>query len=398
MEKLTYREKGGILSLSTPRPSIPYSLKMLWRDRHRFLPALSGVGFSAVLISVQCGLVMGLVMCVSAPIDHSSAQIWVLPPGAASLQQTYVFPLSWQARLDLQPEIDRSETYLSEQGRWRIPGQGHTELCNLLGTRLDDGSLGALKALTPEMRAKLAEPGTVIVDAWELGNLGLKNGTGEQAEINGRPVRVVATVHGFHAQNFVYVFCSQETVRTLVPQASANLGLSTCLVAHCRNAQDVDTVVQRLRHDYPDMEVFSSRELSFNVRQYWLLRSRGGIVMICTIVLAVLVGLVITSQTLYAAVVAQLREFAVLEALGIPQRRVIALVLAQSLWLGLGGIAIALPITCVLGWAALWLRTNVILSWEILWLTCGLTLGMAMIAGLSALRPLRNIEPANLLR
>jgi putative ABC transport system permease protein len=194
----------------------------------------------------------------------------------------------------------------------------------------------------------------------------------------------------------VYVFCSHDTLRTLVPLPVPEL--ATCMVAHCRDPRDVDTVVRRLHHDYPDMAVFSSSELSRDVRQYWLFRSRGGIVMICTMVLAVLVGLVITSQTLYAAVVAQLREFAVLEALGIPRRRMVQFVLTQSLWLGLGGVSLALPITVILGQAALLLQTQVVLSATILWLTTGLTLGMAMIAGASALRPLRNIQPANLLR
>ena len=44
----------------------------------------------------------------------------------------------------------------------------------LVGTRLDEGSLGALKVLTPELRAALAEPGTVVIDAWEFATFGLK--------------------------------------------------------------------------------------------------------------------------------------------------------------------------------------------------------------------------------
>ena len=47
---------------------------MLWRDRRRFLPALLAVGLSVTLIAVQCGLVMGLVQCTSAPIDVSGAE------------------------------------------------------------------------------------------------------------------------------------------------------------------------------------------------------------------------------------------------------------------------------------------------------------------------------------
>ncbi len=45
----------------------------------------------------------------------------------------------------------------------------------------------------------------------------------------------------------------------------------------------------------------------------------------------------VTSQTLYAATAASLREYAVLRALGIPRRRMAGMVMAQSLWVGLGG-------------------------------------------------------------
>src|SRR5262249_6541585 len=153
---------------------------------------------------------------------------------------------------------------------------------------------------------------------------------------------------------------------------------------------DVDRVSARLRRDYPDMAVYSSHELSLQARQYWLFRSRGGMVLICTMLLALLVGLAVTSETLYAAVLAQAQEFAVLEALGIPRRRVVGLVLAQSFWLALGGIVMALPCTVALARVALWLQTRVILSAPIFSLTFALTLGMAMLAGLSSLRPLRN--------
>jgi putative ABC transport system permease protein len=371
---------------------------MLWRDRTRFLPALAAVSFSAILIAVQCGLVMGLVLTTSAPIDHASADLWILPRDAPSLHQTSNFPLAWRARLDLQPEIDRSESYLTAMGRWRLPGRGSTELCMLIGMRLDEGSLGALKVLTPELRAALAEPGAVVVDAWEFATLGLTGRSNEAGELNGQPVHLAGTLHGFHGFSFIYVFCSQETLRQLVPLVGENPDMATCLVAHCRERQAVDRVVCRLRNEYPDMGVYSSAELSGQVRQYWLFRSRGGMVLICTMVLALLVGVAVTSETLYAAVLAQAKEFAVLEALGIPRRRVVGLVLSQSFWLGIGGAVTALPCTLALAWGALWMHTRVELSASILLLTFALTLGMALLAGLSALRPLRNIQPAKLLR
>jgi putative ABC transport system permease protein len=380
------------------RVTVPYSLRMLWRDRRRFLPALLAIALSAVLIAVQCGLVLGMVRTTSATIDYSSADIWVLAKDAPSLHQTYSFPLDWQTRIDRQPEVARSETFMTAMGRWRLPGRGRSELCMLVGTRLDEGSLGALTVLTPELRAALAEPGTVVIDAWEFPTFGLKGTSYEAGEINGQRVQLAGTVHGFHGFAFVYVFCSQETLRMLSPQVAEHPELATCLAARCRDPRDVDRVVARLRHNYPDMGVYSSSELSLKVKKYWLFRSRGGTVLFCTMALSLLVGLAVTSETLYAAVIAQSKEFAVLEALGVHRRHTRQLVLAQSFWLGVGGALVALPCAVALARVALQVNTLVILTAPIVLLTFTLTLGMAVLAGLFSLRPLRNIQPAQLLR
>ena len=59
--------------------------------------------------------------------------------------------------------------------------------------------------------------------------------------------------------------------------------------------------------------------------------------------LGLLVGAVVTSQTLYAATAASLKEYAVLRALGIPRWRMALSVLGQSFWIGLAGVVIAVP-------------------------------------------------------
>src|ERR1700733_9963509 len=112
---------------------IPYSLAMLWRAPHRFLPAVLAVAFSAVLIAVQCGLVLGLLLCTSSPIDHSRADLWVMTSDAFSLPQTYPIPASWRFRLAALPEIDRTEPYLAGPGSWHKPGKGSTEVCFVIG-------------------------------------------------------------------------------------------------------------------------------------------------------------------------------------------------------------------------------------------------------------------------
>src|SRR5205085_5296055 len=99
----------------------------------------------------------------------------------------------------------------------------------------------------------------------------------------------------------------------------------------------------RLRREYSNLSAFTSEDFSFRSRMHWLLKTKAGVALGYAAALGLLVGAVVTSQTLYAATVASLREFAVLRALGIPRWRMAGLVVSQAFWVGVIGICLALP-------------------------------------------------------
>jgi putative ABC transport system permease protein len=110
------------------------------------------------------------------------------------------------------------------------------------------------------------------------------------------------------------------------------------------------------------------------------------------------VGAVVTSQTLYAATAASMRELAVLRALGIPRGRMRLFVLQTSFFVGLLGLLIGIPSAYVLAAVARSVGTNADLAPWIVWGTTGLTLIMAVVSGMFAMRSLRLAEPTTLLR
>jgi putative ABC transport system permease protein len=373
----------------------PYSLKILWHGRNRFLPAVLAVSFSAVLIAVQFGVLLGTLSVSSRPIDHSPAQIWAGIRGTPSIELGHPIPDTWLYRLQAQPEIEDAETYLYEFTYWHKPTGGAVHCC-ILGTHMERGSLGPVRDLTPQMRTLLTEPGAVVVDAMELGRLGLKHGVGETAEIVGHKVRVVGLVHGFKSIWGPYIFCSMQTARKVLYQFRSDE--AQYLLARCRHGANVPAVIERLRRKYPDMTVVTRGDFSFHTRLYWLTQTRVGIALGLTSVLALIVGLVITSQTLYAATAASLREYAVLRALGLPRWRIAAMVLAQSFWIGLAGVATSLPVALGLARIAGQIGAEVQLPPWLLVATIIVTMTIALVSGLLALRSLRLVEPANLLR
>jgi putative ABC transport system permease protein len=376
---------------------MPYSVSMLWHERHRYTPAVFAVTFSALLIALQFGLLLGLLAVASRPIDRSRAHIWAGSREVPTLGFSHPIPDAWRARLDSQPEIVQTEPYLFGFANWHMK-DGGLEMCYVIGTRLDDDSLGVLTNLTPSMRALLTEPGAVVVNHSDLRYLGLARGVGETAELNGRRVRVVGVMTEVVSPGMMAgVFCSMRTAQELLPGLQSG-SRTMYILGRCRDPEDVPRVVRRLREMYPDMSVIDSDEFSLRTQMHWLIKTRVGFAFGFAAILGLMVGAAVTSQTLYGATAASLREYAVLRALGIPRPKMKGMVLAKSFWIGMSGIALAVPLVLGAGQIAHMVHLELRLHLWLLASTAILTLVMAMASGLVALRSLRLADPIVLLR
>ncbi len=375
-----------------------YSLATLWHERQRYLPGVLAVAFSALLIVLQCGLLLGLFSITSIPIDHTRAHIWIGSRDVLSVDLGRPIPTNFMTRLASEPGVEPPEIFIQGFSYWIKPSGG-SELCIIMGSRLESDALGFVDELTPEKRAKLTEPGAIIIDESELGRLGISK-IGDTAEISGQRVKLVDTVKGLKSLAGPYVFCSLRTARPLLHLRDDQ---TIYVLARCKDPAQAPAIVQHLKsyeeEPYKEkMTAFTSEDFSFNSRWHWLTKTKGGVALGYAALLGLLVGGVVTSQTLYAATAASLREYAVLRALGIPRWRMGMMVLAQSFWVGITGVILALPAAFALAEGAEALGARVILKWWLLALAAVVTMTMAMLSGLAALRSLRLIEPAILLR
>jgi putative ABC transport system permease protein len=373
-----------------------FALATLWHERQRYLPGILAVAFSAVLIALTCGLLLGLLSVTSIPITRTRADVWVGKAGVLSVDIAGVIPTSWYSRVMECPEVASCEEYCEGFGRWKM-ANGADDVCIIIGCRLDDSSLGAVDALTPELREKLTEPNSVVIDEAELPRLGMTTGVGETGEILGHKVRVVGLIKGYSSLAGPYVFCSLATARPLMRLRPDQ---SSYLLAKCYGPADAPAVAARLRETYGDqLSAYTSDEFTRRSEMHWLLKTKAGVAMGVLSLLGLLVGAVVTGFTLYAATAASIREYAVLRALGIPRWRMGMAVMSQSFWVGVFGVGVGLPTMYVLA-RAIGAAGNLRVSlapW-LLGTVAAVTLTMALVSGLAALRILRQVEPANLLR
>ena len=114
--------------------------------------------------------------------------------------------------------------------------------------------------------------------------------------------------------------------------------------------------------------------------------------------LALLVGVAITSQTLRGAILAALREYATLRALGVSLPSLRRVVFEQAWWVGIAGLMVTGLLTWAIYVTAKAHYVAIAFPW---WATAGasfFTIAVALLSGLLSLQPLYKTEPAELLR
>src|SRR5439155_17716326 len=320
-----------------------YALATLWYERALFFPGVLAVAFSALLIALQCGLLLGLFSITSIPIDEYSAHIWVAHPDVPSVDLGHPIPVAWLAYLSM-PEVERIEPYMEGFAYWTKP-TGGMELCLVIGTRLGPDAMGPVHHLTAAHRSLLAQPGAIVIDEGEFSRLGITK-IGDTTEIfPGKQVRVIGTVTGLRSLAGPYVFCSFETARSILRPPPDQ---TTFILARCHNKEDAPMVVARLNKYDRKIMAMTADEFSLRSRWHWLTKTKAGIALGLAAILGLMVGAVVTYQTLRSATAASLKEYAVLRALGIPRMRMVFMVVSQSFWVGLAGIIIAIPLILVL--------------------------------------------------
>lgn len=370
--------------------------KTMLHEWRRFLPAIVAVGFSGVLMIVQGALLLGVVGSNALYVTRSQADLWVGFPGTLSVDLGRAINSSVAADLYLQPQVARVEPFLLGTGDWRGARGGGTSVTIVgIDPRLEGLALAATIPL--KMRVLLQEPGTVLVDKADLDKL--ETDVGRMAEINGRLVRVVGAVAGLRSMGGVNAICSINSARGL----DASLGSSddvTYYLVTATNPRLTRVLRQQLTKSgtVRRFDVWTSDELASKSVRYWLMESGAGVGFLFATAIAILVGTLVTSQTLMAAVAASMTQYATLRALGVPFKALKQIVIEQAGWVGLCGLLIG---------AAFSLATAVVaraggvpfeLSFSIISIASLVVVAVALAAGLLALRRLQHVDPATLLR
>jgi len=369
------------------------------------------LALSGLLVLAMTGVFIGIGKGFTATIERSSADIIIMQPGATSLMggpsgvPRRFIPLAYRNPqvVEVQPLDGSGGTFQSvrnvdptmsqaERARQRAPRQEFVQ-ASVIDTT--PGSVTIPTDYSPELVDALRQPYTVAIDETATAKLGVQ--LGDKALFNGQTVTVVGITRGYPNMMGSTIVMSRDTLRML---GRADTGTRVGpLMVKLRDPAQAEVVAAQLNtQGAGQWKAWTRQELAdANASAMF---EEGILVIIIggCVVLGTIIGIAITWQTLRGAIMANIKEFASLRALGVGMGSLRRIVMELSFWVGLVGVAAAIGLTWLVQQLALANAVIIALPPGLLIFVGGGLIIIAMLSGLLSMGVLKNSQPADLLR
>ncbi len=376
-------------------PLLYIALKNLKTDRVRIGVLILGVTFAVVLMTIEMGMLLGLVRNASSMIDQSRAELWVSKVDVKTFDFATPFDRRKRWRIESMPGVEDVEEFNVSYTMWRLPSGGNVSV-QLVGFKMDGHLAPELKVVAGSLEA-LQQPDTIIIDESERSKLGFPN-LGDSIEILGHRAKIVGLTSGL--QNFTttpFVFTSLKRSHAYGWITEGGKAVIYYLVK-VREGYDPKAVQAALQAAIPGVDVHTREEFSHRTRMYWLFETGAGAGFLGAAFLGLLVGGVLVSQMLYSMTIEKLGEYGVLKALGSSMSELSQIVLGQSLLCGAAGLLVGLSVSYVLAGLATAAGTKILIPVSLVVGVSILTVILCSCASIFSIRCLKSLEPTMVFR
>ncbi|OJU11228.1 MAG: permease [Caulobacterales bacterium 68-7] len=368
-----------------------------WR---RYLAAVVALAFSGLLVLAQIGMFMGIGKAFTASIDRARADVMVLGPKAESLMNGGSgVPRRILPQVYMNPRVldvaDLDGGGLVWQNLPDGSQKKKREYVDITAIDTAPASVTLPTDFDEATRVALLEPYAVVVDQSALARLGVK--LGDKATLGGKAVYVRHVITGYPNMMQGTVYVSRDTLR-LLGQASEGEQIGPLMV-RLSNPGDAVRVRDELNaKSNGKYRAWTRAELSEANQGAMLKEQIIGVMLGFSLFLGLLIGISITSQTLRAAILANIKEFASLRALGVSMGDLQLTVLELSFWVGITGLAATAVLTFGVYLLASAFGLPLVFPVPTVTFIAVFLVGIAMVSGMMALGVLRKSQPADLLR
>ena len=395
------------------------ALATLLYEWRRYMAAVVALAFSGLLVLAQVGIFVGIGKGFTAQIDRARADIMVLGPGAKALFNggpsglprrmiplVYTHPEVVQvAPLDgsggrfqniLSPEQQaKAEARAKKGGKGGGGGGRKSEFVNVTVIDAIPGYVTVPTDYTPGMVEALRQPYAVAVDRTALPRLGVKKG--DKALYNGKTITIGVVTDGYPNIIQPTLVMSRDTLRML---GEADTGQRVGpLMVQIRDPARAEIVAAQLnKKGDGKFRAWTRQELADANSGAMFEDQIIGIILGFSAFLGLFIGVVITWQTLRQAIMANIKEFASLRALGVSMGDLRNIVMELSFWVGIVGVLASAALTWLVSLAATAGGVPMSFPPVLVAVVAVFLIVIAMVSGFLSLGVLKNSQPADLLR
>ncbi len=396
------------------------ALATLLYEWRRYMAAVVALAFSGLLVLAQVGMFVGIGKGFTAQIDRARADIMVLGPGAKALfggpsglprrmiplvyshpEVTQVAPLDGSGgrfQNILTPEQQaklEARAKKAGKGGGKDGGGRKTEFVNVTVIDAIPGYVTVPTDYTQSMVEALRRPYAVAVDQTALKRLGVKKG--DKAIYNGKTINIAVVTTGYPNIIQPTLVMSRDTLRML---GEADTGQRVGpLMVEIRDPARAEIVAAQLNKKADGkFRAWTRQELADANSSAMLDDQIIGIMLGFSAFLGLLIGVAITWQTLRGAIMANIKEFASLRALGVSMGDLRNIVMELSFWVGIVGVGAAGLLTWLVTLLASAGGVPMYFPPSLIVIVAVFLVVIAMLSGFLSLGILKNSQPADLLR
>ena len=382
---------------------LPLAWLQLKRQPVRYLVAVTGIGFAALLMFMQLGFQSGLLRSATTFYQALETDLILINPATVNSGSYQQFPQSllYQA-LGIEGVSKTIPLYVTNINAQQLGGVKPTSL-RVIGFDPNETVLD-VPAIN-DQRDLIKTPNFVLFD--ELG-LSIKTGPVAKRVSKDGPLELILSnysrsfrVMGLFKLGSTFVadsnlIASQATALDLAfPQVSVGeISLGLIRLDPSANINQVQNYLKSLYGD--QLQVLTKKELITQERNYWNNVSSFGVIFGFGTIMGLLVGGVVVYQVLYTDVSDHLKEYATLKAMGFSNQFILMVVIQESILLAVSAFIPATLLSAAL-YAGLTAVSGIRLEMtaDKTLLVGLLTMGLCAVASAIAIRKLQDADPAS---
>jgi putative ABC transport system permease protein len=321
---------------------------MLVGDRAKYLLLVSALTFSALLITQQSSVFLGLLRWTTATLRNTQIPVWVVDPLVEQVNE--VQPLR---------DTDLTRVRSVDGVAWAVPFSS-----SILQARLDDGNFKMIQLIGLDSTTLIGGPAVllsgsldalwqnnaVIIDQVAVERLSIGRArpmqVGDTFEINDHEARIVGICKAERSFfGYPYVFTTYEKAMQFAPSLRKSLGFILVMPQEGITPTEVSGRIEK----ETGLKAFTEDKFRASTVN-WFFKNTGIPSSFGTIILmGFLVGVAVAGQTFYSFVIENLRYFGALKAMGASNFVLCKMLIFQAFLAGFLGYGIGVGLVSLFG-------------------------------------------------